>query len=346
MTGLYSKIITFTNSLCTDSSPFLNWNEETYYTVVEKAVVFQSLVALLKLQPALDVSLEAKAAKFLESVVARNRDFADSFLDSLASNSDDSKTYFVQCMSVLISSASRVITTAAMKMLDSLMKWCSHHQKLELVKADLIPQLIDTLHPQSFSFAEAVDIHKCLMKIVDLSIWLTTSNGLTKLGFEDPTEQQAVHETVLKQVLVPSEKYILHLCVNRFSIIDGDQSAIFLELLTRLLEISLCYQPTMDFVLHIPVVLTIPSCLSFFDHDLSIWVFLYYIVDGQQKWNKTRGEVRRMMKTALRMLRTEGIEDVIEAKLQNDKKEYFGRRVVYYSFNWNSQQGMNLPKHE
>ncbi|KAK2954951.1 hypothetical protein BLNAU_10091 [Blattamonas nauphoetae] len=78
--------------------------------------------------------------------------------------------------------------------------------RLALVKADLIPQITTTLNPQSLSFTEAVDIHTNLMISITHSVWLSTPDGLAELGIEDRDEQQAVHETVLKQILVPSEK--------------------------------------------------------------------------------------------------------------------------------------------
>ncbi|KAK2958125.1 hypothetical protein BLNAU_6829 [Blattamonas nauphoetae] len=66
----------------------------------------------------------------------------------------------------------------------------------------------------------------------------------------------------------------------------------------------------------------------------------------QREWNKTRGGVRQMWKAVHRMLRTEGIDDVMEEKQQYHQHEYFGRRVVSDSIRWNNQLGMNLPEQE
>ncbi|KAK2953918.1 hypothetical protein BLNAU_11178 [Blattamonas nauphoetae] len=293
-----------------DCSAFLNWREDADETIQEKAIVFQSLVATMMFQPAFDVSLEAKAAQFLESVRPEGRNSADAFLGTLASNSDKSSPDFVQSILVLISSASQAITTASIKMLDSLFDWCSAKFNLTLVNADLIPQLIDTLHPLSLSFTEAVDIHICLMNSINHSLWLATTDGLSKLETEDDDEDQAVYETVLQQVLVPSEMYIWHLCANSFSMIDEDQSMRFLKLLARLLQVSPVYQPIMDFVLDMPVVLAISSCLTFFEDEHSIWDFLNCMTKAQRDWNETEGEERQLWKTVLRMLRMEGFEDV------------------------------------
>ncbi|KAK2950457.1 hypothetical protein BLNAU_14575 [Blattamonas nauphoetae] len=172
-----------------DCSPFLNWSEDADETVEEKAVVFRSLVATLMFQPSLDDSLEAKAVKFLESVDAGNHPFADPFLDTLASNSDH-----------------QAITTASMKMLKTLLESCSPNIHLTLVKADLIAQLVITLNPQSLSFAETVDIHTGVISNISISLWLATTNGLAGLETKDDDEDKVVYETVLQQVLVPSEQ--------------------------------------------------------------------------------------------------------------------------------------------
>ncbi|KAK2953073.1 hypothetical protein BLNAU_12062 [Blattamonas nauphoetae] len=231
-----------------------------------------------------------------------------------------------------------------MEILRNLIFFSSAQVRISLVKADLVPQLITTLNPLSLSFAEAVNVHACLLTILTKSVWLATPYGLQQLGIKDKKEQQAVHETILTQVLVPSEKYIRHLCMNRFSIIDGEQSYYFMSVLARHLEISPYYQPTMDFVLDMPVFLTIPSSLTFFENDTSIWNILFSMLEFQWEWNKHGRDVRQMGKTIHRLLRMEGTEDSIEEKLQNDQNEFDGRLMVANSIGWNNLQGMNLPR--
>ncbi|KAK2958123.1 hypothetical protein BLNAU_6827 [Blattamonas nauphoetae] len=235
-----------------DCSPFLNWDESRPETDDERAFVFRSLVATVNAYPPLDDSLEAKAVKYLEYVTLKDDDSADAFLNKFGPTTDNSPTNFVQSIVVLLSSPNLVIATAAMKMLGSLILWCSVDIRLALVKADLLPQIIISLNPQSLSFAEAVDIHINLILIISNSVWLAAPGGLEQLGIEDENEQQAVHETVLKQVLTPLEQYIWHLCVNRFSIVDGSLSNEYLYLMAQLLEICPYHQPTMDFVFHMP----------------------------------------------------------------------------------------------
>ncbi|KAK2961577.1 hypothetical protein BLNAU_3375 [Blattamonas nauphoetae] len=345
MAALDTNTTSSLDDTCPDTSIFLDWDEDPRESQRKTAVVFRSLVATMKLQPALDGSLEEKAVIFLKYVTPKNRELADAFLLSLGRTDNDSSINFVSSIVVLLSSPGQVIPTAAMEMLASLFLFCSLKILLALVKADLIPQIITTLNPQSLSFSDAVDIHTNFINLITYSLWLSTPDCLDKLATEDENEQQAVHETVLKQVLAPSEEYVWHLCENRYSIVDGDQSQEFLFLLARLLRICSSYQPTLDFVLSLPVVLTIPSCLTFFENEETILSFLEDMVDTQQEWNKKRGEERQMGNKILRMLRMEGIEDVIEAKLQNDAN-IFGRWIVDKSIEWNNLQGMNVPERE
>ncbi|KAK2953278.1 hypothetical protein BLNAU_11741 [Blattamonas nauphoetae] len=231
-----------------------------------------------------------------------------------------------------------------MKVLASLFLNSLTSIRLALVKADLIPQLINTLNPQCLSFSEAVGIHVNIITIITNSLLLATRAGLATLQCEDDDEEQTVYETILRQVLVPSEQYICHLCKNRFSIVDGEQSMCFLDLLVQHLKLSSSYQPAMDFVLHMPVFLSIPSCFAFFENDNSIWSFLICMNNDQREWHETMGEVRQMWPTMHRMLRMEGIEDAIEEKLRNDQRTSFGGDIVVDSMEWNNQLGMNLPR--
>ncbi|KAK2964073.1 hypothetical protein BLNAU_1154 [Blattamonas nauphoetae] len=231
-----------------------------------------------------------------------------------------------------------------MKMLVNQIWTCSTDHLLLLVKADLIPQIITTLNPLSLSLAEAEDVHTYLLSSINSTVWHATPFGFTYIGIEDRDEQLAIRKAVFEQVLAPSEKYIWHLCTNRFSIIDGDQSKRFLALLAGILAISLSYQPTMNFVLHMPFFLSISSCLTFFELSGSVWCSLYNLLHAQLTWNKQGGEPRRSGTAIFRSLRMEGIEDVNEEKLLNELRRRNERDVVEQGIEWCNLHGMNLPR--
>ncbi|KAK2950672.1 hypothetical protein BLNAU_14343 [Blattamonas nauphoetae] len=68
--------------------------------------------------------------------------------------------------------------------------------------------------------------------------------------------------------------------------------------------------------------------------------------NSQREWNDQGREMRQMGKAVHRMLRMEGIEDVIDEKLQNDNNEIVGQWAVILSIQWNNKQGMNLSLEE
>ncbi|KAK2944790.1 hypothetical protein BLNAU_20263 [Blattamonas nauphoetae] len=327
-------------------SPFLNWDEEEPESAEEWALIFWSLVATVKSQHVLDDSLVSKAIKLLDCIAPWKEESADAFLNSLVRTPDGSPSNFVTSISVLVSSYNQAVKIASMRMLRNLLDNCSPQNTLSLIEADLIPQLINTLNPLPLSFEESVDIHACLISIITSTTWLATQMGLDELENEHPLERQTIHQTVLDQILIPSEVYLLHLCVNRNSIVDGDQSSEFMLLLGRLLHISPYYQPTLDFILNLPVFLTIPSCLTFFETDAAIAYFFMNMLDCCEKWNDTSGAGRPMGKTVDRMLRMEGFDDVIEQRLRNDKIRMFRSRIVAKSIEWSNLQGINLSAHE
>ncbi|KAK2956660.1 hypothetical protein BLNAU_8294 [Blattamonas nauphoetae] len=315
-----------------DCHPFLKWNETKLKSDIEKTVVFRSLVASVKLLPPFAYFLEERALILLEYVTPNNKKKAESLLNNLASFSDAPLTDLIQSIVELLHSANLFIPTAAMKMLKSQCQHCSEGTHLALVKADLIPQIISALNPQSRSFAKAEEIHSCLLSSLSLSFFLATPNGLRRLKHIDHDEQQAVYETIFQQVLVPSEKYICHLCASRYSIIDGELSTYFL--------------PTMDLVLHMPVVLTIPSCLAFFQTERSYWIVLHKMNCFLSEWNEQLEEVPQMWKNVYRTLRMEGMDDVIEEKMRNDDYGSTGRWIIIDSINFGNRLGINLPKQE
>ncbi|KAK2954361.1 hypothetical protein BLNAU_10693 [Blattamonas nauphoetae] len=190
----------------TDSSPFLNWSEDRHESIHNQAVLFQSLVATVQLQPSHDVTLEVKAVKFLKSLFPDDEESADVFLNSFGRTTDASLTHFLRGVVVLLSIPNQTIATATMLMVDRLIANCSAHIRLALVKADLIPRLFIALNPLSLSFAEAADIHTYLMSIFDNSVWLATPDCFASSGLEDQNTRHAVHEMILKQVFVPSER--------------------------------------------------------------------------------------------------------------------------------------------
>ncbi|KAK2959932.1 hypothetical protein BLNAU_5129 [Blattamonas nauphoetae] len=158
---------------------------------------------------------------------------------------------------------------------------------------------------------------------------------------EDRDKQQALRETVLKQVLSPSQTYICHLCAKYHSIVDEDHSDAFTTLLSRIIQLYSHCQQTMEDGLVLRAFVALPSCLTFFESDVSIDSFLDELVDSKEQQNEQGGDVCESETTILRSLRMEGIDDVIEEKLINDRSTDNAENIVVNSIKWSNMLGMN-----
>ncbi|KAK2953022.1 hypothetical protein BLNAU_12011 [Blattamonas nauphoetae] len=215
----------------------------------------------------------------------------------------------------MISLSNIRITKATIALVFRIVVFCSINTLLKLVSDGLVPQLISALNPLSLSFADADDIHIHLMRIIDYALSLSTRTELESLNIHNAHEQQAVHETVINQVLMPSEGYLRHLCVNHRLIVDGNQSSTFILLIAKIFKICPSHDPMVDFLCELPVFLAIPSCLTHFESfDTTLW-FPTEMLEVQSEWTRGGGRMLRRWNQVLRSLRTEGIEDVFEQRL-------------------------------
>ncbi|KAK2953283.1 hypothetical protein BLNAU_11746 [Blattamonas nauphoetae] len=93
-----------------------------------------------------------------------------------------------------------------------------------------------------------------------------------------------------------------------------------------------------------PVVLTIPSSLTFFVDDASIWCFHALMVRSQEEWIEQGRILGRSSALLLRSLRMEGFSDVSEQRVPNTGREAITKMIVGYSTDLSIMLGMNLPR--
>ncbi|KAK2963580.1 hypothetical protein BLNAU_1623 [Blattamonas nauphoetae] len=334
-------------SLSTDNSAFMNWDGRQIETMSDRSTVLRSLVAKIKDGHHIDDASEKKAVMLLDQIRPFGSVNVKAFVRGLiVSEPNNYLTDFVISITVLVSSSKQTIIKGTMLLLEHLFSSSSPTFKLKLIEAQMIPQIITSLNAQSLFVAKAEDIHTPLIRIVNQSLRLITPHGMKSLEIEHQHDQQKVHETVLHQFLVPLEEYLRNCCKRRFSFLAGSQSFGFVVLIQNLLDIYPYYLPTMDFVLSLPVVLTIPSCLTFLENEFIIRYILIHTFDIPEEWNKQTKNPRQAGMKLLLSLRMEGFDDATEQQLQSDKGEYFGSDVVDYSIKLNNLQGNNIGQLE
>ncbi|KAK2960848.1 hypothetical protein BLNAU_4245 [Blattamonas nauphoetae] len=267
-------------------------------------------------------------------------------LDLVPSSPDEALTEFIASIAVLLSFSNQGIITATISMLTGCTDSCSQSFVLKLIRAGLIPHIVASLNPQSLSFADSKFIHMNLILTINCSVRQSILSITNSLGIEDPIEAQAVHDTILQQVLVPSEDYIRHICVNRHSMIEADQSYELLILLNGIVRICPYNPQTIDFVLTMPLLQAITSALTFCYNDESRRVFLCRTETSQREWSRQSRNVRQSAQIVLRCLRTEGFDDWCEQILGNEGDATWRRNLTNHMNNVSVSPGINLPERE
>ncbi|KAK2962043.1 hypothetical protein BLNAU_3099 [Blattamonas nauphoetae] len=308
-----------------DSSAFVNWDRKTVESDKEKTTILFSLVSMVRKGESLEGPLEGNAELFLNQLLPSPPGTVSQFLVDLESSSNESVIDYMEALVVLLSLPNQRIIKSSLEILKTMIRFMSAPTRLRLVTANLIPQIITNLSPLSLPFTESQMILCHLRNIIGSFVSLASMDCVAELKVSDRAEQQAVHEAVLKQVLVASEEYFWHLFRNRFSIDDPllTNELMFDE--PRLLSVAPYFQPTLDYVLTLPIFQLIPSCLTFFDHDHSIFEFFVSMADAVEEWNTQDRTIIRSSAILLGSLRKEGFEDVVETRRHNFENGFRGR---------------------
>ncbi|KAK2945218.1 hypothetical protein BLNAU_19858 [Blattamonas nauphoetae] len=325
--------------------PPLNWDGALFQSPSEKSVVYHSLVSLIQPDFVFTDDFVKKAVLLLEQLRFSNSTDTNKFICPAMESTDQNLMEFLQSFMILLSSANHTLITATMKMLDSLLHNTSTRMHLRLINADLIVHLLTSLNPLSLSIADTQDIHSSVISIITLSLCLSNPYVLNALNIKDSSEQQAIHEAILNRVLVPTEAYIRYLCTNYSFIADGASSEQFTYLLTRPLETSQLSQPALTFVLDLPITLTIPSFLSFFEDNLTTLRFFFEFSRIVKELNRKDGEQSQTGQIIIRSLQKEGLEDVLQQQLQYTNTSFNAQAIVRYSVELNNLRGLNVSEY-
>ncbi|KAK2961991.1 hypothetical protein BLNAU_3047 [Blattamonas nauphoetae] len=278
-----------------------------------------------------------KADLFFRQLRTFSLNECDSFVLALApSLPHEAFQTFVTTINILLSTDNITIVETTLYTINHLVPMCSRNVQFGLLNADLVPQLISSLQPLTRSFKYPQNIHSDLLSIIGRFLWLATPSNDAYAEIDDHTEQQAVHETLLKHVLLPSKDYIRQICHTRTVFIDHVFWPDFMTCVAQIILICPFYQPTMDYVLDLPLIFTMITSNDFNDSDESRACFLGEIADAQEEWDKHDKEIRRMGTIINRSLRMEGSEDQIEQMLQSVRSQPREGYIVSYSTKLNS----------
>ncbi|KAK2943245.1 hypothetical protein BLNAU_21817 [Blattamonas nauphoetae] len=267
---------------------------------------------------------------------------SDDFIRGLVPSSHaESAKEFVTSMVVLTSSANQIPVPETLDLLIDLIMSSSSNVHLSLINLNLVPQLLSSLNPQSLSFEDAPDVVLFVASLLSQLLQISSPHSLIKLEIENNWDRSALHDTTLAHLLVPSEGFIRHVCLNRPSFEEKEISLIFMSLLMQILHISPYHPPTMDFIQTLPIVLSIPSMLTSCPSDQSKFYCLTDLLAEQTECIKRDGSNRRSNTIVARFLANEGFSDVLEQMMMADEEGDSGSYIVACSISLSCMFGIN-----
>ncbi|KAK2950820.1 hypothetical protein BLNAU_14238 [Blattamonas nauphoetae] len=329
-----------------DHSAFIDWDGKPIETPSERLTIYVSLIRLMKNKQAFSSSLEAKAESLLDQIKLTTAEEVKDFLKMLLPSAlQESSRTFVETVGDLISVPFREISTTTILVV--FVDIC--HLKVDslftLVKNGLVSKLITSVDISSLPFRHVDILNSSLIIILHKALLSTFSKFMDTL-INQTNDHQSISEIAFSQIVLPSDRYLQYLCENCYSIWDDTLSHYYMELLPQLLCIAPQNQQTTEFVLNRPICLTVTSAMTFFTFDKSFSTPMGTMEMFQMLWPDTDGEMPERWNTVVRALRTEGIDDVAEQRLNNDVGEKNGQKVVKRTISWINKLGMNLIKPE
>ncbi|KAK2944977.1 hypothetical protein BLNAU_20095 [Blattamonas nauphoetae] len=332
---------TYSDYCFTDNTPFLAWAEQEVDTLTDKPAVFCSLISLVHNSFPFTTALEEKATTFLQQILIGQIPVTSSFIDELFQSSN-SNTPFVNSLVILVNSSNGKIRAGAIEFLQKVMSWSPYALRFDLIQQDMIGKILAAIKPEMLPFQDHEDIHIPLMEILSEAIVFSNPNSLLRSDILETVSAEQIYDAVLTKVLHPAGAYLRYQLVSRSLIEDDDQSMNFALLLSRLLEISVHSSPTYDFILSLPISITIPDCLTFFTDDSSVWSLVEGLVICRSEWSQTSIIIRQKGQHILRTLDSEGLQDSVEQDMKHDVNGFLGSSIVNLCRRFDCLAGANI----
>ncbi|KAK2958893.1 hypothetical protein BLNAU_6142 [Blattamonas nauphoetae] len=287
-------------------------------------------------------SLELKVVSFLGQLRPRVTATIESYIkDLVPSSKPESLHVFVESLIELTSCRNQRIVAATLDFIVHTFGLSDPTTRLSLIIDSIVPKILSCLNPTALSITGATEILTPLVDILSHALFVSSPILLRRRGIRNARKLRMYRDTIHNQVLTPSEGYIRFLCANRYSIVDGHPCESFLSVLSEIIHTSPSHEPTMIFAQTLPIFLTIPSALMFLEYDETIMTFLQNLCEIHQIWMNSSEDLQRRWNQVVRSLNFEGLEDLVELRLNNDLNGFDGRFLVHLTVMWKNMLGMN-----
>ncbi|KAK2941927.1 hypothetical protein BLNAU_23163 [Blattamonas nauphoetae] len=166
-----------------------------------QALVYCSLVALVKAEYPFDNALKHKAVLFLKDLEPRNGqyDVTAKLITDLVPSSNGSPSGFIGSIVILLSSPHSTVVRATMLFLNSSIESSSRDIRCRLVESDLITNLLATVQPHTLTISGNEQIIHHLIKIVISCLDIAPPSSLSELGRTTAVNQSNHREMIFRK---------------------------------------------------------------------------------------------------------------------------------------------------
>ncbi|KAK2956630.1 hypothetical protein BLNAU_8471 [Blattamonas nauphoetae] len=313
-----------------EHTAFLNLDSNSHLSFEDKSTLYCSLVSLVQSNHIFDEALQDKTVKFLENLKPGRTalQLANQIISKLVPSPDTTQSRFIDSIYILVSSPHTKIVSAALAFLEGSFMSSSKRYKTQVFDVDFVPRILSIIQPHTLTVSGNENLFCSLNHILSSSINLAHSRCMDTFGITEPPTLHNRREIIFQRHIQPLSQYLSFLCSNRYFFATVESSGGMQSLLGRVLQISPFHHPTLEFVLASPIVMTIPSFLSFVEHSGALWNILADILYLMCEWKKHSTEVAQSGKRMIRALLSDGMEDTLEQLLLSNQNCDFSGGVV------------------
>ncbi|KAK2943460.1 hypothetical protein BLNAU_21643 [Blattamonas nauphoetae] len=325
--------------------PFLYFDESTELSLKDKSTIYCSLVALVETDYPFDNVLQDRAVQLLKSLtpIGFRNAYTAKLVTDLVSSSAGSPSGFVESIATLLSSPHSTLIGATFVFLDKTLYYSSLSVRCRLMDSDLISQVLATIQPHTLPISGYETMFDNLIRIINTLLKLATPSSLSDLGITTAVDQLNHHEMIFRKGVLPSSRFVTFLITNQY-ILNRDLLSCFMSLLAIFILICPFHRPTLEFVLASPIVMANSSCLSFIEHDQTLWFSIGIINRSLKMWKAEGPELAQSGKRMIQALFSEGFEDTIKQMIKHDKSEFYSHNVVEHSHSISQSLGSNVTR--
>ncbi|KAK2945125.1 hypothetical protein BLNAU_19974 [Blattamonas nauphoetae] len=319
---------------------FVTVDPKSIQTVQSASEVYLSLLEFVKSGIAFDEETIEKAASFIDEVTFQTGDLfeSDQILFELVPNIDHNCRSFTESILLLLNSPIKTLMIVSLNLLFRTLYLATSESQWAFIESSFF-----CLLPVSFqeSPLHIVSRGKHLMRVISDCLMTTSSTRIDSLANHFGMTADAMHHTILKQVIDPLHPFFNSLCRHWRYLSDDENSVAFTTMLHFLQQNALFHDHTLLAIQTLPITLTISSAMDFFSFDviLDSLVQCLLIPWPTAATAEERGRAACLLKSQLE----EGCADIIEQFVHAHFIAENGRESVQIGKRLANHLGANHP---